>query len=319
MPISIGCGSWTDSEYVGVLYPKGLPASARLSEYAKHFDHIEVNSTYHATPKLKHVQHWVKQTPKDFFFDIKMHRNLSQNPAHYEHLLSQAMNQLDPLFQAGKFGAFLLMLAPSFQPERHDLSELDGLLAALKPHPVAVEFRNRAWIEGKAAEETLEYLRKKKAGWVTVDMPLVDKPGVMPPLDELTSLTRQLSAMVQILPPAARTQTEMAFFSIYDSPQMEETRSAIHEADQLFKEVRAMLAPDAFKQLSDELSVGVVQRSQAAATEVAATTLQQSRQTALEVVDYAFNRALIIVLIVFALALILRFVWPHRLPVQPPK
>jgi hypothetical protein len=30
MAIRVGCGSWGDQEYVGLLYPPGLPAAKRL-------------------------------------------------------------------------------------------------------------------------------------------------------------------------------------------------------------------------------------------------------------------------------------------------
>src|SRR5476649_2136634 len=77
--IHIGCGSWADPEYVGALYPKGLPAKDRLAEYARHFDRVELNSTYYATPAQKVVANWAVQTPAKFTFDVKLHKEFSQN------------------------------------------------------------------------------------------------------------------------------------------------------------------------------------------------------------------------------------------------
>src|SRR5215217_5001916 len=79
--ISIAIGSWTDKEYKGLLYPRGLPDNERLATYATWFDHVEVNSGFHRVPPLAFVESWVKQTPADFVFDFKLHRDIAANPA----------------------------------------------------------------------------------------------------------------------------------------------------------------------------------------------------------------------------------------------
>ena len=81
MGIRIGCGSWGDDEYVGLLFPKSLPTGERLTGYACWFDHVEINSSYYRTPRADATAKWVKQTPKSFLFDIKLHRAFSRNPA----------------------------------------------------------------------------------------------------------------------------------------------------------------------------------------------------------------------------------------------
>ncbi|HWL17862.1 MAG TPA: DUF72 domain-containing protein, partial [Opitutus sp.] len=70
MAIHIGCGSWRDKEYVGLLFPKGVPENRRLSHYAKWFDRIELNATYHAIPPAAQMAGWLAQTGPDFFFDV---------------------------------------------------------------------------------------------------------------------------------------------------------------------------------------------------------------------------------------------------------
>src|SRR3954464_11921183 len=68
MAIQVGIGSWADAEYTGVLFPAGLAANQRLKTYATHFNFVEVNSTYYATPRRPIVATWAKQTPPDFLF-----------------------------------------------------------------------------------------------------------------------------------------------------------------------------------------------------------------------------------------------------------
>jgi uncharacterized protein YecE (DUF72 family) len=190
MAIHIACGSWADAEYVDILYPKGLPAKERLSGYARHFDAVEVNSSYYATPRRETAMQWVKQTPKNFVFNIKLHRAFSQSPrktAEEGRLLELLLEGIDPLLQAQKLGAFLLVLPPSFGPSNHGLAELDILAEKLVPHALAVELRDSDWVQGAERARTLDYFRERKLTWVAVDMPRIKGSTIMPPVDEVTA------------------------------------------------------------------------------------------------------------------------------------
>lgn len=189
MAIHIGCGSWADPEYTGVLYPTDLPAKQRLSGYAKWFDHVEVNSSYYATPRSAVVKGWVQQTPPGFTFDIKLHRAFSQNPAKTAgagDLIGLLLKGVEPLLEAKRLGAFLLVLPPSFEPTRHRLDELDSLIEKLAPHHLAIELRHSAWVQGDNRSATLAYFRERGAVWVVVDMPRIAGSNLMPAIDEVT-------------------------------------------------------------------------------------------------------------------------------------
>lgn len=189
MAITIGCGSWADDEYVGMLYPAGLPPKERLRVYAQWFDRVEVNSSYYATPRRDTVLNWVAQTPRRFQFDLKLHRAFSQNPvaAAQGELLRRFVDAVQPLLEAKKLGAFLLTLSPFFTPDRHQLQELDTLAEKLKPTPLAVELRNRTWVDGDALASTLDYFRTRGLSWVALDMPRLKSPALLPPIDEVTN------------------------------------------------------------------------------------------------------------------------------------
>jgi Protein of unknown function DUF72 len=62
--IRIGTSSWADPEFVRDWYPPKLPAPARLSWYAEHFDYVEVNSTFYAVPVKKVVSRWDSETAR---------------------------------------------------------------------------------------------------------------------------------------------------------------------------------------------------------------------------------------------------------------
>src|SRR5581483_2788963 len=75
--LRVGTASWADPGFVADWYPRGLPASERLSWYAEHFNLVEVNSTFYAIPSPHAVANWDRQTPADFVFDVKLPQILS--------------------------------------------------------------------------------------------------------------------------------------------------------------------------------------------------------------------------------------------------
>jgi hypothetical protein len=58
-----------------------------------------------------------------------------------------------PLRDAGKLSSFLLQLTPAFKPAQHGLDELEPLLRALAPVPVAIELRRSPRSAGSARWE----------------------------------------------------------------------------------------------------------------------------------------------------------------------
>jgi uncharacterized protein YecE (DUF72 family) len=188
--VSVGIGSWTDQEYKGLLYPKGLPDNERLKTYATWFDHVEVNSSYHRIPPLAFVENWVKQTPAGFIFDFKLPKEVSANPertARDGTYVTQVLKAAQPLIASGKLGAFFLVLPPSFGPGKHRLEELEPLIEKLRPHLLAVELRDSGWVEGGQRERTLEFYRAQELVWIAVDMPRIEGSTIMPPVDEVTN------------------------------------------------------------------------------------------------------------------------------------
>jgi uncharacterized protein YecE (DUF72 family) len=70
----------------------------------------------------------------------------------------------------------------------HQLSELDDLLGAFGQYRIAVELRNRNWVEGEQLQATLDFLRAHAAAFVLVDAPAEKHFTIMPPdLNEVTN------------------------------------------------------------------------------------------------------------------------------------
>jgi uncharacterized protein YecE (DUF72 family) len=187
--ISVGIGSWTDREYKGLLYPKGLPDEERLKTYATWFSHVEVNSTYYAAPGRAKVENWVRQTPPGFQFDIKLHEEFSLAPeaAVGRGLAERFLGDLELMMTEGKFGVFLLLLPPRFTPKGGKLEKFDAVVDKLAPHTIAAEIRHAGWLEGEQREKTLEYFRARKVTLVGVDMPRIKDPRFLPADDAITN------------------------------------------------------------------------------------------------------------------------------------
>jgi uncharacterized protein YecE (DUF72 family) len=97
------------------------------------------------------------------------------------------LREITPMIGARKLGALLLQLSPSFRPKSHELTELDSLRARLSPHPLAVELRNRDWVDGPRRSKTIDYFKSRKITFVLVDAPESEHFTVMPGMNCVTN------------------------------------------------------------------------------------------------------------------------------------
>jgi len=103
-------------------------------------------------------------------------------------MIEQFQKPIEILRGSGKLGALLLQLSPAFSPKMHKLSELDYLLGVFGQDRIAIELRNRNWVEGEQLKATLDYLRAHSAAFVLVDAPAEKHFTIMPrDLNEITT------------------------------------------------------------------------------------------------------------------------------------
>jgi len=146
MHIRLGTQGWNYDAWVGPFYPIGTRAADYLSLYARAFSTVEVDSTFYATPSASTVRGWAARVPAGFSFALKLpkeisHENRLRDTAGLAPLFFDRARELGP-----KLGPILIQLGPDFSPAERPA--LAGFLSQL-PHDlqVAVEFRQRAWIE----------------------------------------------------------------------------------------------------------------------------------------------------------------------------
>ena len=89
--------------------------------------------------------------------------------------------------EAGKLGAFLLQLSPSFSPHKHKLDELEQLASLFRDERLAIELRNRNWLTEPNRAETLAFFQSKQLPIVLVDAPESEHFTVMQSENLVTS------------------------------------------------------------------------------------------------------------------------------------
>jgi len=167
---------WSYNFWMGNFYPKGLTSAEFLTEYSKHFDTVEVDSTFYGIPYESTVLRWKAQTPPDFWFSLKFPRTIT-----HEKMLKDCEQDVEGFIERisllqGKLGPLLLQFPYGFKPEH--LHVLNGLLPNLpKGHRFVVEVRNKKLLD----DNLYSLLRNNGVALAIVDHPL------MPKLDETTA------------------------------------------------------------------------------------------------------------------------------------
>lgn len=159
----IGCSGWTYSDWVGVLYPPGLPKARWRDAYAAEFDTVELNASFYRWPGTRRFEQWGRVLPGDFRMAFKAanwisHRRRLRDPdGAWAQRLHDAWHAL-----GDHRGPVLLQLHPEL--ERDD-DLLGGFLASLAGRvDVAVELRHPSW----QAEEVYAVLERHRAAYVVM-------------------------------------------------------------------------------------------------------------------------------------------------------
>ena len=213
--IKIGVAAWHD---IATYYPPGHRSSGdKLRFYSAEFPLVEVDTSYYAIQASHVPTAWVENTPADFTFDVKAFRLFTTHQTPPRFLPPDVRSQLPPelaskrslyykdvphglkdelwsMFEdvigalqgAGKLGVVLFQFPHWFMPRKDSFRHIDECRERMSGHPIAVEFRNRFWLEEDSVEETLSFLRRSGISFVAVDEPQGFNSSV-PPLADVTA------------------------------------------------------------------------------------------------------------------------------------
>jgi len=199
--VRIGTCSWADEALSKWFYPPKLPAKERLAWYAEHFDTVEVDSTYYRLPSESMVSGWAERTPPGFTMHVKAFGLMTRHPVKAEaipedlraempvdergrvdrpprelrgEVFRRFREALEPLRGAGKLGGILFQLPQYVVFKEASLDYLEWAREQLDGDEMLVEFRHRSWLDDEHRAESLAFLERIGAAYVTVDAPKSD-------------------------------------------------------------------------------------------------------------------------------------------------
>jgi uncharacterized protein YecE (DUF72 family) len=115
------------------------------------------------------------------------HGKVQLTPKLERALTEQFLSEVSPLIESEKLGAFLLQLTPGFSPRNNRLEELDTIFDVLQGCRVAVELRNRHWVDEQHSKATTSFFAERGLTSVSVDAPGGEHFMTMPGTDAITS------------------------------------------------------------------------------------------------------------------------------------
>jgi uncharacterized protein YecE (DUF72 family) len=138
-PPNTGPGTWT-----GLFYP--LAKTDELKFYSRYFNTVEINSTFYRPCTAKTAESWVRRTPDDFEFTVKVWQQFTHKRQPLDaHDMAEFKSGIQPLVDAGKLGCLLFQFPASFKKTPETVEWLKALLTPFESLSKAVELRHQSW------------------------------------------------------------------------------------------------------------------------------------------------------------------------------
>jgi uncharacterized protein YecE (DUF72 family) len=126
----LGTMGFSYAEWADLFYPRELKPGDYLAYYAKHFDAVELDTTFYAVPPVDRVRRWADVTPDDFRFSVKTPRAVTHDQS-LEKGVQSMLQFIDVMRALGrKLGVVLLQFPPSFTIR--EMGKLDRFLEHLQ-------------------------------------------------------------------------------------------------------------------------------------------------------------------------------------------
>jgi uncharacterized protein YecE (DUF72 family) len=166
-----GRGTWN-----GIFYPANRERGFdELTFYAERFNTVEINSTFYGQPRRNVSLSWVKRTPSDFEFSVKLyqkftHADLTRDKTAISFAdVDEFKGGIEPLAAAGKLGPLLAQFPASFKDSLEARDYVRWLLETFRDYPLTLELRHKSWSDDP--REMLELLNQYGAAWTQIDEP----------------------------------------------------------------------------------------------------------------------------------------------------
>ncbi|MHB8841845.1 MAG: DUF72 domain-containing protein [Candidatus Aquicultor sp.] len=266
----VGTCSFTDKGFDGTFYPQGIDPSKRISFYARHFNAVEIDSSYYALPSERNSLLFAQRTPTDFTFHFKAFGLMTKHKVQTKRLgralsvhlppdygapfveeppvdmLKQAFGMfyraLYPLELAKKLGLVLFQFPPYFIKNGENKEYILQAQEWMGQYRLAVEFRHSSWVRGDELEDTMRFLRENGLAYVSVDEPQFTSGSTMPPIAEATTTIAYLRFHGRNTKNWFRKDATVAerFDYLYDRDELEEWVPKIHQLERDTDQIHLM-------------------------------------------------------------------------------
>ncbi len=186
--IKIGLTGWGDHDS---LYEDLSNKKDKLKAYAAHFPLVELDATYYAIQPQRNIEKWIRETPNNFKFVVKIHQALAGHAEVTDFaedkltLFNLFKDSMAPLKASGKLAMILVQFPPWFNLQPQNINYLRYVREQLKDFDVCIEFRNRTWFKEGVKEYTLEFLTEMKFIHSVCDEPQCGE-GSIPLINRIT-------------------------------------------------------------------------------------------------------------------------------------
>jgi uncharacterized protein YecE (DUF72 family) len=172
--VHIGTMGWSYDFWRNSFYPANTIPENFLSEYAKHFDTVELDNTFYRIPSKSTVEKWRDQTPAGFLFSAKFPKRITHDKMlkDCEDIVKIFLERITGL--QDKLGPLLLQFPYAFNLEHVELLR-DVLSRLPKSYRYVVEVRNKKLLQ----EEFYSILREKRTALALVEQPFMPTTEVM--------------------------------------------------------------------------------------------------------------------------------------------
>jgi uncharacterized protein YecE (DUF72 family) len=179
--ILIGTSGYSYRDWVGSFYPPGMQPKDFLPFYARHFDTLEVNTTYYGIPKPDVMAGMAARTPENFRFVLKLHQSMTHDQSLDPLVFRGFRDAIAPLKDAGKYDGLLAQFPWAFRRTEENRRFLAALRKQLADEPLFVEFRHDSWL----VPELQPSMQEHRIGFCAVDEPRLQH--LLPPVALLTT------------------------------------------------------------------------------------------------------------------------------------
>jgi uncharacterized protein YecE (DUF72 family) len=163
--LRIGTGGFLHDHWRGVFYPEGLEQDRWIEFYARHFDTLEVESSFYRLLPAATLDRWREQTPPGFMFSLRGSKVITCA----KRLTGCAKDLADfrrMAMRLGiKLGAVVWLLPPGMAVDLPLLERFLRVVSQTFRTRHAFEFRNSAWHRA----ETFDLLARHGAALAVSD------------------------------------------------------------------------------------------------------------------------------------------------------